>query len=1485
MALCPNKNLQDWSDLVSKLGEDGAYYVFMKNGGKVPYLQGRGSNRFIWDVENKHGLISWKSENGKNTKLYKGFSRDAAANKVSEIREEYVGDYGIAHIAPDTAGEYGLRIQGYPLPRKEVEEHAIEFHKSNEEAIRDLKQLKELEDRMRESNEHLIPPEHYDQTNILHDDKPSKVTTNEFESLFKVNQLESILRQSMPQITEVVYDRNLEVNGRLQGSKIIINPDTMTRSTIGHEFAHMLIDLRGGISNSFIKQAIDQLKGTELEAKVRKAYEGLPEDQIQKEILAEAIGTEVANIFEEDSKRSAFEQWLIRFFRWLNSRTGLSKDNARAMANTLMTGREISADKFKGVSVPSMQDQVELESIDAETIDTRVLDKPLEEMAKLRDRAADIISTRIRKAHSTGRVEDVHELENVLQRLEAEDVSDLVAVFGFVRNAVNYVNGTYKVYEERLEKERTSPGDGDEAFSIHMLNRWNDILSSYDILDDISKGLMQAVSNKVSKSELKGIRKLLLDTIEKKNTLRDLYLTKGAEMATNALERYNSHIIIATKDLKRQEWVEKNKNSKLSREERRKKADEYAEDYIKKNINKLGNDAKNMLRSQMENATEDIGLLSRWLDTLLDTNDMMMAAMVKKFVVKHGESRKATLDFRNDAWPIVQAMYKQAGYKYLKTPPENVYDYMLERDEDGNRTGYYVTKFRSSLLRTYRTVLKETEMLPEEERYEARRKWKEDNMPLDKQARNSALKSFLREMELEGDITAEEIENYNLNLQRPFIRRFKLDQIINKEAADRINKWHMDNTMEFRNPDSKWINPQWGQLSGILANDTDPRAQFYNLIVDYGREVDSQLSFAKRKMSQLPFKIKTEGERIATGQKVSDLAKETFEGLTQRRADDIERGQYTDENDKPIDYLPWYYQRPGENNYHIFEYTTTSATGVESRPKLVRVKAETAKDAEAKFKRLHPEIKKYELKFEEKFEWTDKDQSYDLMGLYYSFFKMANHYTAMHDILPEMELVKRLAENRKYTVTDPKGNPIQKVVNEVRTKALTKEGAKSLLVQQYTDFMKAMVYGQGKEDEGQVDFLGFKFDKAKMLDNLGKYSAYNMLGLNLIQGVANVNIGEMNQVIEAAAGEFFNLKDLHKATVEYGKEMPNVMGDVGLKKPESKLGLLNERWDILNEYENGNFRKNSRFAELMSSSALFFTSHLGEHFMQSRVLIAMMKKREALDKDGNVLGNMYDMYKVVGGKLELDPKVDEKKSGWTLEQQELFGAKVKRVLARLHGEYSDIGKNAAQRWAIGRLAMMFRKFVVPGFKRRYGKKVINTLLDDYTEGSYRTMGRYIKQSILELRALQLSTFSENWKVLQPREQDNIIRGALEFGFGFALMALSGMFLTLKGDADDEAERAVYATMALLAMRARAETFFFSNPAETLTIIKNPAVATSTIENIIKLVGQMFAPLDTYERGSWKDNPKIVKTIVNMTPGVKQYYKIKNIEDALTFFIK
>ena len=84
----------------------------------------------------------------------------------------------------------------------------------------------------------------------------------------------------------------------------------------------------------------------------------------------------------------------------------------------------------------------------------------------------------------------------------------------------------------------------------------------------------------------------------------------------------------------------------------------------------------------------------------------------------------------------------------------------------------------------------------------------------------------------------------------------------------------------------------------------------------------------------------------------------------------------------------------------------------------------------------------------------------------------------------------------------------------------------------------------------------------------------------------------------------------------------------------------------------------------------------------------------------------------------------------------------------MHGEYSDIGKYSMQRKALGRMAIAFRKFMVPGFKRRWQGRDktnsldgINNLLGEYHEGYYRTFGRFAKQMFSDLVQLKFESMS------------------------------------------------------------------------------------------------------------------------------------------------
>ena len=79
---------------------------------------------------------------------------------------------------------------------------------------------------------------------------------------------------------------------------------------------------------------------------------------------------------------------------------------------------------------------------------------------------------------------------------------------------------------------------------------------------------------------------------------------------------------------------------------------------------------------------------------------------------------------------------------------------------------------------------------------------------------------------------------------------------------------------------------------------------------------------------------------------------------------------------------------------------------------------------------------------------------------------------------------------------------------------------------------------------------------------------------------------------------------------------------------------------------------------------------------------------------------------------------------------------MKRIASRMHGEYSQIGRIALQRMALGRMVYMFRKFVVPGWKRRWefskrknedGSRAFkyNEVGEFFTEGAYITTGRFL----------------------------------------------------------------------------------------------------------------------------------------------------------------
>ena len=149
------------------------------------------------------------------------------------------------------------------------------------------------------------------------------------------------LREVIP--VDVVINTSMEVSGRVNNTGkepfVEINPYLLRSDTVIHEFAHLYIDLIGGLDNPQIQAALRQLKGSDLEAILKKTYADVYESDINKfnkELVAQAIGLEGAEIFKSEVKQTAWKSWLSTFFARLKRLIGINESVAKTLAKEII---------------------------------------------------------------------------------------------------------------------------------------------------------------------------------------------------------------------------------------------------------------------------------------------------------------------------------------------------------------------------------------------------------------------------------------------------------------------------------------------------------------------------------------------------------------------------------------------------------------------------------------------------------------------------------------------------------------------------------------------------------------------------------------------------------------------------------------------------------------------------------------------------------------------------------------------------------------------------------------------------------------------------------------------------------------------------------------------------------------------------------------------------------------------------------------------
>lgn len=523
----------------------------------------------------------------------------------------------------------------------------------------------------------------------------------------------------------------------------------------------------------------------------------------------------------------------------------------------------------------------------------------------------------------------------------------------------------------------------------------------------------------------------------------------------------------------------------------------------------------------------------------------------------------------------------------------------------------------------------------------------------------------------------------------------------------------------------------------------------------------------------------------------------------------------------------------------------------------------------------------------------------DFSSTLLSYAAMATNYSEMSKIANALELTRDLVKDRKVQQYSGK-SPLMEVFRIFKkefTRPVTVKGEDAAIGKRIDAYFDAVLYGKAKEDMGTFKIGNTEVDISKSLDTLKNYTGVLGLGLNLFSAIANVTVGKMQLWIDSIAGSvgdkvgnvntYFNMKDLAMAKKNYYATIMPYIAELNSIKKTSKLGLLIDKFDAMEEFhgelKNKGFYKGP-LSRILGNGSLLFMQSMGEQYLHTRTMLAILN-RQKVKVNGQEM-SMYDAFEVVEVEdehshvkthtLQLKPGTVWA-NGEEITDQDLINIKLRigKVNQSLNGAFNDTDKGAIHRNALGRLAMQFRQWMPAHYARRFGKKYYDTILEEDREGYYRTTGRFIMNLLSDISHAKFN-LATHYNQLTPYEKTNLARAITETALFGVLTALVGMV----GPAKDKDGYWGKKMLNYQLRRMKLETGasiplpqeFIPN---ALAILQSPAAAIKSFNNLANVLYFWNASIEI-ESGRWKGYSIWTRDVLLSLPVYGPAKKVKEL---------
>jgi len=823
---------------------------------------------------------------------------------------------------------------------------------------------------------------------------------------------------------------------------------------------------------------------------------------------------------------------------------------------------------------------------------------------------------------------------------------------------------------------------------------------------------------------------------------------------------------------------------------------------------------ENIIES-MKHSGEDITWIQRFTDSMAMSGKPMLQLI--DILVKDTKQQAKDESYESIKDLIAAHMeMEKAGVKNTT--------FMYEKKKDGTLSGNTVEKYNNGDLQDAREL--------------------EGKKILDtirKANKNIELSSDDKEIitQIQGnEILSEQYKRmwsyfYRNNMQkRPDAERL-IKEMQSMLGKDEYEDWFEDNVIRSKTtgevvgykgdlsiPAEKYRNKQYDEIQANTA-----MKKYYDLATKLKEDHDGKL-VKGRKLGSLAPQIRTDAiQKIKKSTSTKDFfhnISEMFREATSNVEDETELGdrfKITDENDRPVYFLPIHY--------------TTKIKNV-------------------------------------------KDLSTDFTESLASFIVTSNDFHYMNKIIDILEIGRDVISASEVLEYDSNGNPLKQSIDIIGKKLMktVKSDTKASNLKARTDaYYKMVIYGQARSEGKDFTVFGKKFNSEKLIDLLGKNTSLANLALNIYAGIQNPLIGNANIRIEAISGQFINNKNLLVADGKYAKDLPKNLMNLGSRNVTDFMSLFGEKLEVMQNFSRHfkelDMDQKGILEKVASGNSLYVTSGSGEHQLQYRLAYALADARKLKDADGKDITLLDGAFDIVNNKLILKKGL-KNVDGTPFNEASLRAHKrVQNAINNaMHGIYNDIDLLVMQQDAILRQTLMFRKFIKPGYNRRWRKPMYDYERQTYIEGYYRTFGKFMSNALYEHRKIQFE-FAANWDKLTPMQKQNMFRAMADISYIVSLNALIWFVLPMLGG-DDEDDWVGNMT-AYQINRLLTEMTFFSDPRQIVTLIKSPMASLDQVNRNINLILTLANPWFAAEeitRGKWKGYHEGTKALYTTLPLVK-----------------